>query len=167
MKKQDGVTLIALTITIIVIIILAGISSHFGVELIREAKLQDLKTNMLLIQAKAKEAVEEVNFQKSNVTDVAIIEQIKSENLIGSKVKDNAEIKSELIEKGIISDETKIDEYYYLKTENLEEMGLQNLQNVEDNGYFIVRYNIDDVRVEVMNTKGYKGKYTLQQLSEE
>lgn len=166
MKKQDGVTLIALTITIIVIIILAGISSHFGVELIREAKLQDLETNMLLIQAKAKDAVEEVNFQKSNVTDEATINQIKSENLIGTKIIENEEIKSIAIGTGVI-DEAKIGEYYYLKPEHLQTMGLQNLQNVEDYGYFIVRYDIEDVKVEVINTKGYKEKYTLQQLSEE
>ena len=63
MKKQKGITLIALTITIIVMIIIASITIYAGIDLIQQAKLQDLVTNMLLIQAKAKEYVEEVSFK--------------------------------------------------------------------------------------------------------
>lgn len=62
-NNVKGITLIALTITIVLLLILAGISLYSGKETIEKAKLQELKTNMLLIQAKAKEYVEEVNFR--------------------------------------------------------------------------------------------------------
>ena len=71
MKETKGITMIALTITIVVMIILAGITVQYGMGLLQNVKLQDLRTNMLLIQAKAKEYVEEVNFQLVNVTDEA------------------------------------------------------------------------------------------------
>ena len=162
MKKQRGITLIALTITIVVMMIIAGITVHFGLDLIREVKLQDLRTNMLLMQAKAKECVEEVSFQKANVTDANEIVTIKNENLKGIKVEENSEVQNLLQNTGKIQEGF---EYYYLTQQDLSDMGIQEL-SVEDYGYFIVGYNIDEIKVEVINTNGYQGNYTLRQLNE-
>ena len=162
MKKQRGITLIALTITIVVMMIIAGITVNFGLDLIREVKLQDLRTNMLLMQAKGKECVEEVSFQKANVTDANEIETIKNENLKGTKVEENPEVQNLLQNTGKIEEGY---EYYYLTMQDLSDMGIQEL-SVEDYGYFIVGYNIDEIKVEVINTNGYQGNYTLTQLNE-
>ncbi len=162
MKKQRGITLITLTITIIVMMIIAGITVYFGLDLIREVKLQDLRTNMLLMQAKGKECVEEVSFQKANVTDANEIETIKNENLKGIKVEENSEVQNLLQNTGKIQEGF---EYYYLTQQDLSDMGIQEL-SVEDYGYFIVGYNIDEIKVEVINTNGYQGNYTLTQLNE-
>ena len=62
-KKDKGVTLVALTITIVVLLIIAGIALYNGKGTIQEANLEALRTNMLLIEAKAKGVVEEANFQ--------------------------------------------------------------------------------------------------------
>lgn len=163
MKKENGITLVALTITIVVMMILASITVYFGIDLIKEVKLQDLRTNMLLIQAKAKECVEEVSFQKANVTDTAAIEQIKNENLKGKKIAENEEVKA-LAEQTNKIDTTQIDEYYYLDVADLEEMGIQDLKP-EDYGWFIIRYDIDNIKIEVINTTGYQGKYTLEEIN--
>lgn len=162
MKKQNGITLVALTITIVIMLIIAGITAYYGKDLIKEVKLQDLRTNMLLIQAKAKECVEEVSFQTANVTDNNVKEQIKSENLKGIKVSENNEV-SNLLEE-IVPGATATGEYYYLTLEDLESMGIEKLE-IEDYGYFIVRYNITDIKIEVINTRGYQGKYTLEQIN--
>lgn len=163
MKKENGITLVALTITIVVMMILASITVYFGIDLIKEVKLQDLRTNMLLIQAKAKECVEKVSFQKANVTDTATIEQIKNENLKGKKIAENEEVKA-LAEQTNKIDTTQIDEYYYLDVADLEEMGIQDLKP-EDYGWFIIRYDIDNIKIEVINTTGYQGKYTLEEIN--
>ena len=162
MKKERGITLIALTITIVVMMIIAGITVNFGLDLIREVKLQDLRTNMLLMQAKAKECVEEVSFQKANVTDENEIQTIKNENLKGTKVEENSEVQNLLQNTGKTEEAL---EYYYLTGQDLTDMGLKEL-TVEDYGYFVVGYNIDEIKVEVINTKGYQGNYTLTQLNE-
>lgn len=162
MKKQRGITLITLTITIIVMMIIAGITVYFGLDLIREVKLQDLRTNMLLMQAKGKECVEEVSFQKANVTDANEIETIKNENLKGIKVEENSEVQNLLQNTGKIQEGY---EYYYLTQQDLSDMGIQEL-SVEDYGYFILGYNINEIKVEVINTNGYQGNYTLTQLNE-
>ena len=41
-------------------------------------------------------------------------------------------------------------------------------QDLDSNeyGYFIVRYDFSNISVEVINTKGYKGNYTLTQINE-
>ena len=57
MREQKGITLIAITLTVIVMLIIASITVYYGTDLIQNAKLQDLKTNMLLIQAKTKSGV--------------------------------------------------------------------------------------------------------------
>ena len=62
-EKNNGVTLLALVITIVVLLIIAGITVYEGKETINRAKLEELRTNMLLIQAKSKEYVEEANFK--------------------------------------------------------------------------------------------------------
>ena len=50
-KNNKGITLIALTITIIILLILASITIYSGKESIKKAQLESLKTNMLLIKA--------------------------------------------------------------------------------------------------------------------
>lgn len=158
MRKQKGITLIALTITIIVMMIIASITVYYGKDLIKQAKLQDLVTNMLLIQAKAKESVEEVNFQKANIVDETEIEKIKQANLRGTKVSENADVSSKVSD--IIG---TTDNCYYFTEQDLIEMGLKELR-VEEYGYFVAVYNIEEITVEIINTNGYQGNYTLTQL---
>ena len=160
MKKQNGVTLVTLTITIIVMIIIASITSYAGIGLIKQAKLQDLVTTMLLIQVKAKEGVEEVNFQKANVTDQATIDSIKEEYLKGNKVSEanDEELKSKVTE--IVG---TTENCYYFSQEELNEMGIKDI-TIEDYGYFVVIYDIDNIKAEIINTKGYQGEHTLEGL---
>lgn len=166
LKEEKGVTLLSLTVTIVVIMILTGITIYYGFGMLTSVKLQDLRTNMLLIQAKAKEYVEEVSFQKANQTDSEKIEQIKNQNLKGKKISSNTQILEEAEKTGVI-DKNTIDEYYYLESTDLESMGLGDLKDKspEEIGYFIIKYDIENIKVEVINTKGYNGNYTLEQLN--
>ena len=164
MKNQKGITLIALTITIIVMLIIASITIYAGIDLVKQAKLQDLVTNMLLVQVKAKEYLEEVKFQTANMTDSEQIEQVKTENLKGKKIIENTDVQSQVEKTGVI-DTAKLDEYYYLEQSNLDEMGLEEL-NPEEYGYFILKYDLENMKIEVINTMGYNGNYTLEQLQQ-
>lgn len=133
-------------------------------KMVEETNLKDLKTNMLLIQAKMKKCVEEVSFQKANIKDEVRIAEIKTENLKGKKITENEEVKR-LAESTNKIDIEKIDEYYYLDENELAQIGITDI-NVEKNGYFIIRYNIEEIGVEVLNTKGYNGIYTLEELEQ-
>lgn len=154
MKNNRGITLTALVIVILILIILASVTINISKETIKRANLEDLKTNLLLIQAKAKTFCEEVTFKTANLDsskeeDVAKIQEIKTAEYKGTAL-DNCEhnIKSAAADAGI-SDFTN---YYYLNNEDLSQLGV-NIEPKEDE-YYLVKYDISDV--EVVYTRGYK-----------
>ena len=69
MKKNKGVTMISLAIMLVVLMVLATITMYYGNSSVKEAKLQDLKTNMLLIQANLKGDLEKYHFETNNLSD--------------------------------------------------------------------------------------------------
>lgn len=163
MKNQKSLP--KLIIGIVFIIIISAIFVNYGKKMLEEEKIQDLRTNMLLIQAETKKDLENVCFQSANLDpnkeqDLAKINEIKKENLKGVLVQ-GSEVENN------IPTEIEIDENsYYLEQTILNDIGIKNA-NSDLYGYFIVKYDFDNETVEVINTKGYNGKYTLTQLTEE
>ena len=149
-KNNKGITLIALTITIIILLILASITIYSGKESIKKAQLESLKTNMLLIKAKAKEYVEQASF-KNGVNKSQISEEAKNE-LKGKEA--NA---SDYSKQNITINGGEI--LYKLTSDNLKEMGLKDVK-LGSNEEYLVKYNIKDVTVEVYNTSGYENNGT-------
>lgn len=155
-KETNGVTLLALTITIVVLLIIAGISFYSGRETIQKAKLEELKTNMLLIQAKAKEYVEEVDFkmgigteEQRNEKKQAARAEIYGEQ--GLKKMEETEVPSYV---------TDANSCYEVTPEAMEKWGLTKIEMGASEKYFI-QFNENDVTVEIYNTEGYEGKYSL------
>ena len=149
-KNNKGITLIALTITIIILLILASITIYSGKESIKKAQLESLKTNMLLIKAKAKEYVEQASF-KNGVNKSEISEEAKNE-LKGKEA--NA---SDYSKQNITINGGEI--LYKLTSDNLKEMGLKDVK-LGSNEEYLVKYNIKDVTVVVYNTSGYENNGT-------
>lgn len=159
MKNNKGITMISLVITIGLLLILAGISVGTGGKIIKQSELENLKTNMLLIKVKGKEYVENANFKLGTGTEEAHIEQAKSE-LVGEEIKDgnifegNANISTE----NIITDNKSYIYYYKLTTKQLEDMGILNINSDEKNGWYIIKYDIKNIEVELYNTKGFENE---------
>ena len=165
MKSENGVAIPTLIIIIAIIIIVAVIGVKYVKKMIVENQLQDLRTDMLLIQADTKKDLEEVCFQTVNLDknkeeDLAKINEVKQENLKGIPVQETEIEKS--IPEGITVDEN----YYYLDENVLKDIGVKEV-DAEKYGNYIVKYDFDNIKVEVINTKGYDGKYTLTQLIDE
>lgn len=163
MKKNRGITMVALVITIVVLLIIAGISIGAGNNAIKNSKLENLKTNMLLIEAKAKEQIENAKFrlgtnidkvteeEKSNRINTAKGEFIGEEVVDGSIFNNNVQITTEKIQ-----EDNKNNTYYYkLSTQNLIDMGLKNVKSDEKDGYYIVKYDLKDSTIEIYNTEGF------------
>lgn len=169
MKKnnQNGITLVVLTITIIVLIILAGITIHTGTESIRKAKLEGLKTNMLLIETKAREFVENASFDlgidPENATDEmktnAQAELTGDDK--GTLVTSGDSIIDQLLNIGISQADIDNGNVCKLTTENLEKMGINDVESNDEEGWYIIVYNINDTTAEIYHTMGYQGKYSL------
>lgn len=149
MKKieEKGITLTTLVITVIVMIIIASVGIYVGTNIIKQANLQNINTNMMLIQAKVKTISEQAKFNKdtSNYKGKKVIE------VVGNKKVD------ELVEKHVVENE---ENYYLLSQTDLNEMGLEKIEISE--GY-IVNYDSN----EIIYVKGFEEKdHTYYKLSE-
>ena len=169
MKKnnQNGITLVVLIITIIVLLILAGITIHIGTESIQKANLEELKTNMLLIETKAREFVENASFDlginPENATDemkTNAQSELNGEDK-GTLVTSDDSIINQLLNIGIRQEDIDNEKVYKLTTENLEKMGINDVQSNYEEGWYVIVYNIDDTTAEIYHTVGYNGKYSL------
>lgn len=175
MREDRGITITTLVITIIVLLIIAGISAGTGNKVIKSSELENVKTNMLLIKAKGKEYVENANFKLgTNFKESTDIDnRIKTAKAELKKGEDEEMTNNEILEQniGITQDNIKNNEYtYYYKLSNddLTDMGLSNVKSDKKNGWYIIKYDLENVEVEVYNTLGFErdGKkyYSLNEL---
>ena len=164
-NNEKGITLIALIITIIILLILAGITIYTGKDSIEKANLEGLKTNMLLIETKAREFVENANFKLGVNPDTNTIYEKAKENLEGEEkgtiVTKEDEIVKDLLNIGITQEDIDKGKVYKLTTENLEKMGISDVISNNEDGWYIILYNIEETTAEIYNTVGYQGKYCL------
>jgi hypothetical protein len=168
MGNESGKSIIILLILTIFIVIGVGVSINYAQQMIVETKEQDLRTNMFLIQAEVKKGLEEVCFKTVNLDEskeenLSKVQEIKNQHLKGIKLSE-APIEVQEAIKDI--PEVNFDENcYYLDEVTLNGMGIQDIYTSQY-GYFIVKYDISNAGVEVINTKGINGKYTLTQIIE-
>lgn len=138
LKNNKGVTLIALTITIIVMLIIAGITIYGGSKLIQDAKVEDVKTNMLLVQAEVKNYVEQAKFENKKITDM-INDGIKVDD-VTLKIAEAQEIQGT--------------QFYKIVTP-MSELNLGKLRSEQ----YLVTIKIDEVSVDVYFVPGVSDGY--------
>lgn len=113
---------------------------------------------MLLIKSKAKEYVENANFSIGATIDTVEVEEKNNrinnakEKLKGTEITDKNEISN--IENNVESNEYIF--YYKISTQELNDIGLNNVKSDEKNGFYIIKYDIKNIEVEIYNTKGFK-----------
>lgn len=141
LDKDKGITIIALIIVVIIMLILLGVGVHFGTDAIDRAKLEDIKTDMLSIKAKAKIIADHYNFK-----DI--------EKLVGSPITD------EEAQKLNLTDSEKEKSYKWSRTD----LDNQGLSTIEGDAY-IVYYDLENPNnCEIYYLNGYHEKYSLTDL---
>ena len=164
-KNQNGVTLLILVVMIIVMLIIAGITIYSGTGAIKRASLENLKTNLLLIQAKTKEYVEEVSFKMGTKPDEAKRTEIRkevyeTEGMLVALSNASGDVQSSATSIGL----TSSDVCYYVSRDALNNMGLNQVTEGEGD-YYLVTFDETNLSVEVYNTEGYNDngitKYSL------
>lgn len=160
MKDNKGITMVVLVITIIVLLIIASISIGEGNKVIERSQLENLKTNMLLVKAKAKEYVESANFNLGtsfntlSETDKTTRIAKAKEKLIGTEITDPNKYSSSI--GSTASDNINLIYYYELSTSEINNIGLTNVKSDEKNGVYVIKYDLKNVEIEIYNTKGFK-----------
>jgi len=168
MGNESGKSIIILIIVTILIMIGVSVLINYAKDMMEETKVQDLRTNMFLMQAETKKGLEEVCFQTVNLdekkeTDLTKINEIKEEHLYGIILSNSPAEVQEAVKN--VPDVTFDESCYYLDSGTLNEIGIKDI-DTDEFGYFIVKYDFETTNVEVINTKGYDGNYTLTQIVE-
>ncbi len=159
-KRENGVSLLILSITVVVLMIIAGVAINSGMQSVKKAELESLKTNMLMLKAKGREYVENANFHygTGQLTDEQKTE-IKNTYLKGTKFEEDLSSYTTLKEN---------DEAYQLSPEDMSEIGLNELK--ETSNEYVVIYNIENENVDVIYLPGYIYEnnvyYTLSSIEE-
>jgi len=176
MKQNKGITMVMLVITVIVLLILAGISIGKGNNVILRSKLENIKTDMLLVQAKGKEYVENANFELGTDYEKLSDETEKTKRLENAKTKlkgteitdaENLDSNFGITTEKFKEDNSNLIFYYELSNQDLADIGISDVKSDEKSGKYIVKYDIKDVDVEVYNTKGFEnGDKTYYSLNE-
>ena len=163
-RNNKGITLIALIVVIIVLLVIAGISIYEGKDLIKDAKVETLETNMLAIKAKAKAYAEEI--EAKTWAEAEEKKQGKMDDLFGevymipTSMNDNT-----VVSQISISSENAI--MYNITNNSLDQMGLSELKegNDEDIYYVVVFDKTAYNKIDVIYIQGIKYKdqryYTL------
>lgn len=138
--KKKIITLIILIVAVIALVLIIKGLTNTGMSILSKADIQDINTEMLVIQAKAKVIAEQ-----------AIVDD-DDDLLRGTKITDtDYETIEKIKEEGVISeDEENYDSYYVWNQELLNELNIN--VKLPENHYYIVNYETN----EVISTKGYK-----------
>lgn len=154
MKKQNGMGHITLVICIAVIIIVGVILVNVILNENKERQIENVTTDMLLVQGKIKVIAQENEMNEEEHT------------LLGRKLQDNLEdekVKKLIDNKVINMEEESSDKYYIIDSETISQL---NLQDNLDGEYYIVNYE----SYEVIYSKGIEideqMHYTLTELLE-
>ncbi len=148
-KKNEGITLVSLTVTIIVIIILLAVTIRGASYMLVDSRLKSCITNMILVQAKAQTIFEKADFDENSVHENnlgthVVIPKTEEDKTITPNIE-------QLIDKYKIDEEAK--EYWYqwtqetLKANNIDP---KILPSVVDS------YFINSQTGEVIYSRGFK-----------
>ena len=161
--NQRGITLIALVVTVIVILIIAGISIHAGTDLIKRSKIESLMTNMIILKSKSKVIAEEVHAATWNKTEEEKNAKFIDENTYAMQVTTISQQQANQLDSDIQNAEYIC---YLITYDTLEYMGLSEIDDEEN---YIVVYKKDDfTKLDIVSKEAipYEGEsfYTLSRL---
>ena len=147
MRKEKGITLIALTITIIILIILASITTYSGISTIKSSKLNKFKQELEIMQSQVNVLYEKYNTEIEAGQEIEI-----GEELMNSEEENNA-----------FSGANETDKTGYKKftKQTLEELGIEGIER---------EYLVNIAKRKVISLEPFeqdrKVYYTLAQLSD-
>ena len=125
MKSEKGMTLLTTAILVVVIAALVFAIVYYARMQYAKERLEDIKTDLLLVQLKVKTIQEEYTLEKK-----------KEEVLKGTKLASmqDDEIIKQFLEKEKIDVNEKNKKYYVLNKENLQELELGKVELEADDG---------------------------------
>jgi Tfp pilus assembly protein PilE len=142
-RNVKGVTLTVLVITIIVILILAGVTFNTTTDLLYDSKLKTNITNLRLVQMQAENLYEKYSFDGDTMDTTTMGEKAQASDLSKCNISTS-------------------EDWYKWTKDTLANNGLDTEMLSSDTGFFLVNYDTNEVAI----SKGYTAKsgtkyYTL------
>ena len=150
--NDKGITLAALIITVIIMLILAGLGFSLSGKAMEKAKLEDLRTNMLLLQGRAKTIYEKYSFK--DIEELVGVE-IDPENNSYSGYTVPAQLKTTL--------SSNSGTYYIFEQADLNSNGLSTIK-VDTTSFYIVNYESGEIYYSLGYTVDNTTYYSLTEL---
>lgn len=146
-KNNNGITLMALVITIIILIILASIGTYSGIQVVKSAQFTAFSTELKIMQTQVNKLYEEKKNGNDEVDD------------LGKTISGSTTVQTHATKAFNASGITDTSDYKYFDTDTIKSL---NIEGVE--GEFLL--NIDKRSVVSYDGFEYEGKtyYTLEQL---
>ena len=172
-RRNEGITLIALMVTVIVLMILAGVTLTQGTILIRKAQAENTLTNMITVRASSKVFAEEINGKTwaLNDDDEEHTKTTTRRRLFEETYHMTIDESLNSSQLGDLPDEVvRNDNYevYKITEATFEEMGLDKIK--EDDNYAVAYSTTDYTMLDVIYKQGveYNGKvyYSLSSLQD-
>lgn len=148
LKNRNGITIVALIVTVVLMLILVTVTIEVGDKEIKKAKLEDIRTEMISIKTKAKIVRDQYNFK-----DI--------ESLVGTKFEEDTTYGTTNLNSVI--DDTKKENCYIWTQNDLNAQDLSSIK-VDNDKFYVVCYGDE---IEVYYSKGINGKYSLTDLQED
>lgn len=151
MKKEKGITLIALVLTVMILSILVGIATYTGIDTIKSSKFTRFETELKMMQTKVNEWYEE--YKNGDNTYLTLGQEISA----NSDVEDQSNRVFTSNASGITDKEG----YRYFSIETLKTLGIEGIEKP----YFI---NIEKRMVVRYEGFSYEGKmyYSLNDIED-
>lgn len=152
LKSNKGVTILALVITIILLLILAGVSVNTGFSVVKDVRVGRIISNMALVQAKVEVIDEDYHFY-NNDTDYLVGEEVYKIDSTTYQLG-NAKLSAEEIK--MIAQNAQVNEadvfnweWYKWDASILEAQGLDK-EMLDENEFFYVNYE----NAEIVSSEG-------------
>lgn len=149
MRKDKGITIIALVITVIIMLILVAVTTKIGTGEIEKAKLEDLKATMLLIKGRAQIAIDKENFGEDYNKEGMV--KLTDEATLPEDITNNYDLTNLQTTFNNLEDKTKL--YIWEQTA----MDNNNIDvTITNTEFYVIDYNTR----EVYYSQGYKSEET-------
>ena len=172
-RNDKGVTLMILTVTIVVLLIILGITLNYGVSEIHDVSNKKMESELEIVQEAIMQRYAlvksegQLGINAPSINSNTSTEPTRPSGLVGTRIADSSYIKTQgftevtpIIEYSSGTNNKNFEDYYYLLTENdLRDLEIEKGDNSNESGSkersYIVNYSTGEV-FDVGNKKYYQ-----------
>ena len=146
MRNQRGITLAALIITIVLMLILAGVIIYAGTDVLQRTRIEEVRTNMFTIQGRARISYERNSF---------------GEGYLLGREETEADEMPAVIRNQLVRDSYDYPQFRIVDQSVLDELEPRLNITLGYGTFFVIDYNNN---AEIFYSRGIDGKYSLSEL---